>query len=831
MFKIYLMGIAFLALPWAIFAQTEKPDFTSIDYGNPKEYAIGGIKVIGAKYLDKNAIISIAGLAPGSTIKIPGDQISLAVKKLWKQGILGDVKISITEISGHKAFLQIEIKERARLSKVSIEGVSKSQQETLMDNMKLIRGKMVTDAIVKNASNIARKYFQEKGFANTTVQTELEVDKSFKNGLILKMKIDKNPKTRIEKIEFEGITAFEEKKIRKQLKKTKEKSLLNILTPSKFIESQWEADKANLMTFYKQNGYQDIKITDEEKTVLPNGNIALKVKVEEGQPYYVRNISWVGNYKYADKALNQLLGIKKGSIYNPQELSQRLNFDPNGTDIYSLYMDDGYLFFQVDPIEIAVDGDSIDLEMRMFEGEQAVINKVIVNGNTLTNDHVIYRELRTIPGQKFSRNNLIRTQRELATLGYFNPETITPKPIPNYNDGTVDIIFDVEESPGNNFELSGGWGGDFGFIGSAGIKIDNFSARKFFSFKNWKGIPQGDGQKLQLKVQANGYQYQNYGLSFTEPWLGGKKPNSLTFSFNHSVNRLTQELNGYDGSLQMDGVTVSLGRRLTIPDDYFSLSNSINFYRYDLNNYPINGFENYSSGHSYNITFNTTIARNNIDNYLFPRRGSSISLSLSLTPPYSAMGNQSFSEVNTQNSFKWIEYHKWSFENSWYFPLSQKLVMATQLKMGVIGQYNQQKALGPFERYIMGGDGLGTQNVLLGTDVIGLRGYENRAIIPPDSDGMGGTSFSKVSFELRYLLTQPSSTMIYLLGFVEGGNNWNNIQEFNPFKVYRSAGFGVRINLPGMGLLGVDWGYGFDEVPGNPGANKGQFHFVLGQRF
>ncbi|MBX2841174.1 MAG: outer membrane protein assembly factor BamA [Flammeovirgaceae bacterium] len=829
--KIYLLGIAFLALPWASFAQTEKQDSITIDYGNPKDYTVGGITVIGAKYLDKNAIISIAGLSPGTSIKLPGDQISLAIKKLWKQGILGDVKISLTEISGHQAFLQIELKERTRLSKISIEGISKSQQETLMDKMKLIRGKIVTDAIVKNASNIAKKHYQEKGYANTIVQTNMELDPSFKNGLVLKMIIDKKHKSRIEDIDFEGITAFEEKKIRKQFKKTKEQSLFNIFSPSKFIESQLEEDKTTLIAFYNSNGFRDFEIKKVEKTILPNGNIKLKMKVEDGQQYYFRNISWVGNYKYSDENLTQLLGIKKGSIYNPQELSQRLNFDPKGTDIYSLYMDDGYLFFQVDPIETAIEGDSIDLEMRMFEGEQATINKVMVNGNTLTNDHVIYRELRTIPGQKFSRTNLIRTQRELATLGYFNPETITPKPIPNYNDGTVDIIFDVEESPGNNFELSGGWGGDFGFIGSAGIRIDNFSARKFFSFKNWNGIPQGDGQKLQLKVQANGYQYQNYGLSFTEPWLGGKNPNSLTLSINHSINRLIEELNGYDGSLQMDGFTVALGKRLTFPDDYFSLTNSINFYRYDLNNYPINGFENYSDGYSYNFTFNTTIARNNIDNYLYPRRGSSISLSLSLTPPYSAMGSQSFSEINPQNSFKWIEYHKWSFENSWYLPLSKKLVVATQIKMGLIGRYNQQKALGPFERYIMGGDGLGTQNVLLGTDVIGLRGYENRSIIPADSDGMGGTSFSKVSFELRYLLTQPSSTMIYLLGFAEGGNSWNNNQEFNPFNVYRSAGVGVRVNLPGMGLLGVDWGYGFDDIPGQPGANKGQFNFVLGQKF
>ncbi|MDW7691622.1 outer membrane protein assembly factor BamA [Flammeovirgaceae bacterium SG7u.111] len=825
------IAVAFLLImPHLGFSQTSP---INIDYGTPIEYEIGGINVVGAKFLDRNSLISITGLTVGEKIKIPGDEISNAVKKLWKQGILGDIRISVTEIQGTKAFLQIELKERARLSNFYFEGISKSQQSTLKDEVKLIRGRIVTDVMVKNTVNSLKSHYAEKGFRNADVKIIQEKDTVFSNSVKLKIKIDRGPKVKINDISFVGVTQIEEKKLLKKMKKTREKAPFRIFNPSKFTEIEYKNDKQALVNYYRENGFRNATIVEDSVWAHDDRTVNIRLKIDEGNKFYHRNIEWTGNYLYDDTYMSRVLGIQKGDVYNPTELSERLNFNPNGTDVTSLYMDDGYLFFTVEPVEVLVEGDSIDIEMRVFEGEQATINKVIVNGNTQTNDHVIYRELRTVPGEKFSRRDLIRTQRELATLGYFDPETIGINPIPNYADGTVDIVYDVTERPNDQIELSGGWGGYFGFVGTLGLVFNNFSARRLTNFKYWKPLPKGDGQRLNLRLQANGRQFQTYSISFTEPWLGGRKPNSFSINLNRSVQRLLDYNRTEYGSLKINGITVGLGRRLTWPDDWFTMQNSLSFLVYELDNYNRPEFGTYNTGNSYNFTFNTTIARNSIDNPTFPRSGSNISLSLSLTPPYSSFSGNSFSEIDDQSRFKWVEYHKWMFDNSWFISLIGKLVLNTRVNMGFLGQYGNQadKGLGPFERFILGGDGLSQNSFLLGTDIVGLRGYENNSILPVESDGTGGVVYNKYVMELRYPVSLNPSATIFVLAFAEGGNNWGDFYEFNPFKMYRSVGVGARVFMPAFGLLGVDWGYGFDDIPNRPGGNGGQFHFTLGQQF
>lgn len=825
----------FLSFLWALVYLVAQPlqaqvnRSPKIDYATPVEYEIGGVNVVGAQFLDKNSLISIAGFRVGEKIKIPGDDISLAVRKLWKQGILGDVRISVTEIQDDKVFLQIELKERPRFSRIVFEGVPKGQKTTLEEKIKLIRGRVVTDALIKNTTNTLKNHYAEKGFKNASVRIVQQRDTLLNNSVQLRIIVDKGKKVKIEDIEFEGVTAFEEKKLLKKMKKTKERKPFRIFTPSKFIYKEYEADKKKLIDFYNESGYRNAVIVSDSVLDHDDRSVKIKIKIEEDRKFYYRNIEWTGNYKYDDETLSKVLGIQRGDVYNPKELNERLNFSPNSTDVTSLYMDDGYLFFSVKPVEVLVEEDSIDIEMRMFEGEQATISKVMVNGNTQTNDHVVYRELRTIPGQKFSRSDLIRTQRELATLGYFDPEQIGIQPIPDYANGTVDIEYSVSERPNDQIELSGGWGGMFGFVGTLGLVFNNFSARNIPNLRYWKPLPKGDGQKLNLRLQANGRRFQTYTISFTEPWLGGKRPNSFTVNLNHSVQRNIDFQGRQFGSMQVSGATVSLGRRLKWPDDWFTMSNAVNFLVYNLNNFQGFGLQGFSDGQYYNFTFNTTIARNSIDNPTFPRTGSNMALSVNLTPPYSRLGGAQFSDLSPENRFRWVEYHKWMFDNSWFIPAVGKFVINARAHMGFIGAYNREKGIGPFERFQLGGDGMAFNNILLGTEIIGLRGYQNNTIVPPGE--VGGVVYNKYVLELRYPVSLNPSATIFLLTFAEGGNNWGNFDEFNPFNLKRSAGVGARIFMPAFGLLGIDYGYGFDPVTGRPGAGGGQFHFMLGQQF
>ncbi len=809
---------------------TNHQDKYRIDYGNPREYTIGSIKVEGVKYLDKNSLISISGLRTGEKINIPGSDISDAIKKLWKQGILGDVQIHVTEIIQEKAYLQIDLKERPRLSRFTFSGIPKSQQTTLSEKISLIRGRIVTDVALKNAKNVIYNYYAEKGFKNTQVTISRQKDTIFSNSTILNIDIDKKKKVRIAAINIEGNTALSDKKVKRKLKKTKEKHFIRIFKPSKYIADTYEEDKKKLITFYNQQGYKDAKISYDSVYEVNQQRVAINIKIHEGPRFYYRNVYWTGNYKYDDQTLARILGIKKGDVYNPEDLNKRLNFNPTGTDVTSLYMDDGYLFFSIRPVEVLVEDDSLDIEMRVYEGEQANINKVVVNGNTKTNDHVVYREIRTLPGEKFSRSQLIRTQRELSTLGYFDPEQMGLNPKPNLADGSVDIEYDLAERPNDQIELSGGWGGAFGFVGTVGLTFNNFSIRKFTDFKSWRPLPAGDGQRLSLRLQANGRRFQTYSLTFTEPWLGGRQPNSFSVSLQNSRQRIFNRSGQVDRSQVISGITLVLGKRLKFPDDFFTMSHSLSFLLYDNNNWFNFSNSDPLNGESLNFTYNLTFARNSIDNPIYPRSGSSISLSATFTPPYSLLSSTNNGEVNNNNSQeRLVEYHKYIFDNSWFLQIVDKLVLNARLHYGFVNSYQRNLPVTRFNRFILGGDGL-TQNAqFLATDIIGLRGYKNNSIVPLNSSDIGGVAFAKYVLELRYPVSLNPNATIYLLTFLEAGNNWGSIQEFDPFRVNRSAGLGARIFMPAFGMLGFDYAIGFDNIPGRSEANGPQFHFTIGQ--
>lgn len=795
-----------------------------VDYRTPKQYIIGGVTVTGAKYLSPNVLISISGLKTGDKIVIPGHKVSGAIKRLWKQGILGDVKLSVSKIEGDKVFFNIQVKERPRLTRVRYEGFTRGQRDKMSENIKL--GRILTSSKSKNIKQKAKDYFVGKGYLDTEIFLEEIPDKLVANGVILKIKAVKKNKVKVRRITFKGNKVYSEKKLRRKLKSTKQKNKFRIFKRSKYVRTAFEEDKEKLIAYYNKNGYRDARIVSDKISRGADGLVNIDIEVEEGRRYYFRNITWEGNYLYSDKQLANVLGIKKGDVYNLEDLNKRLNFSQTSLDITSLYMDDGYLFFRVNPVEVAIEGDSIDVAMQLYEGPQATINKVILKGNTKTSDHVVMREIRTPPGQKFSRRNIIRTQREIIGLQYFNPENLDIRPIPHPENGTVDIEYVVEEKPSDQIELSGGWGGGFGFIGTLGLVFNNFSVRKMGKLSSWRPLPSGDGQRLALRMQANGTRFQTYSLTFTEPWLGGRKPNSFTISLSHSVQRIIQ-FDQVLGSLQVSSVTLSLGRRLKWPDNYFTIVNSIGYQVYNNNNYSALT----PAGISQSVTFNTVISRNSIDNPTYSRNGSSLSLSINVTPPYSLFTNKDYKSLSDQEKFELIEYHKWMFDASFFTPIVGDLVFHTRAHFGFLGLYNPDIGYGPFERFILGGDGLSGQNFLLGNDIIGLRGYNNNSIRPLRLDGQqeAGIVYNKFVMELRYPISLNPSATIFVLGFLEGGNNWGNYADFNPFNIYRSAGIGARIFMPAFGMLGLDWGYGFDSVKGAAGANKGQFHFTIGQ--
>jgi len=803
----------------------------SIDYSDPKEYEIGGITISGIKYLDHNALIHLSGLSVGDKIFVPGSEITQAIKKLWKQGLFSDVKISATKVMGDIIFLDIFLKERPRLSKFSFTGVTKSEADDIRERIKLVRGSQITDNIINNTIVRIRNYYIDKGFLNTEVKINQENDTVFVNNVILRIHVNKKKKIKINEIDIQGNDILSDRKLRRSMKDTKQKTWYNIFKASKYIEDNYKEDKSKLIDKYYEKGFRDAEIISDTVYVYDNKTINIDIKVSEGSKYYFRNITWVGNTKYTSTSLSKILGIKKGDVFNQSILDEKIFMDPAG--VWSLYQDEGYLFSSITPVEVMAENDSIDIEMRIIEGKQANIGRVTISGNTKTNEHVIRREIRTKPGQLYSRSDIIRTHRELAQLGYFDPEKLDVTPIPNPAEGTVDLEYIVEERPSDQIELSGGWGAGM-IVGTLGLTLNNFSARNMFRSKAWRPIPTGDGQRLSIRAQTNGTYYQAYNISFVEPWLGGKKPNALSVSLFHTIQTtgtwIAQEVTS---SMKISGISTGLQTRLKWPDDYFILSGDVSYQYYDLNNWSY--FSLYQNGTSNNFSFSGTFARNSSGpSPLFPTQGSLFSLTLQVTPPYSLFTDKDYSTLDPQDKYRWIEYHKWTYKAQWFTSIDKgnKLVLHTRAQGGFLGLYNRGLGPSPFEGFEVGGDGLTGYYNLYGRDNISLRGYENRSLTPED----GGNIYNKYTFELRYPVSLNPNATIYGLAFLEAGNAWFEFREFNPFDIKRSAGFGVRVFLPMFGLLGVDWGYGFDEVyykNGNPkpGVNGGNFHFVIGQQF
>ncbi|MFT7588248.1 MAG: outer membrane protein insertion porin family [Limisphaerales bacterium] len=902
-------------------------DSNSIDYAFPREFEIGATVINGIYTLDEASLVARAGLQPGKKITIPGDAITAAIKNLWKLRLFSSVDIYIDRMVGNTVFLRIETLELPRISKFSMRGIRKGDQDDIRERIEIVRGTPYKEHVKQNIVNQVNDYYSDKGFLSSTTEITVKKDTVGLNNIILNIAITKGPKVKIDQINIIGNANIPDATVRKKMSGTKEKfrfdpsrgvsnfswhdlrpdSIVgalsniswasakelagdrvrpNIFSSSKFNEDDFEVDKNLIIQYYNTKGYRDARIVRDSIYYLDEGTMAIDVEVDEGPAYFFRHITWSGNTKYSGKQfigdeigkLDTILNIKRGELYNAQRLEQKLQFDQNGLDITSLYMDDGYLFFTLTPVEVLVDGDSIDLEIRISEGPQATIRNVFIRGNTRTNEHVVRRELRTRPGDKFSRSDLIRTQRELSALGFFDPEQIGVNPIPNPADGTVDLEYTVVEKPSDQLELSAGWGGTGnGVVGSVGVSFNNFSLKNMFKGSEWTPLPQGDGQKLSFRLNTNGRIYQSYNMSFTEPWFGGKKPNSFSLSIfrtllsNNAAKTIedslgTQIPNPFRQSFVTNGATVAYGVRLKWPDDFFSFLTSINLQNYKLTDWTRNDFF-LTNGNLYNLSGKFVLARNSAgNNPFFPEHGSNIQLSLQLTPPYSLINGKDYTALNnridaitseisngeldiddvvgllderqdiTEDIFKFIEYHKWQFKAEWYTPLFSKFVLKTSAKMGWVGYYNSEIGHSRFEQFQLGGDGLSNFSIE-GFDVISLRGYDPFTTAN-SSIASNEPIFNKFTMEMRYPISLNPSSTIYALAFAEGGNLYDSFENYNPFELKRSVGVGVRAFLPMFGLLGIDYGIRFDDGPANTVTrggsvfdyilNNGSFNIILG---
>ena len=819
--------------------QTPPPPPNGLDLSAIRTYTIKGISVTGVTSLDRSVLVTISGLRVGDEIEIPGERLGRAINNLWKQGLFGDVQIRATQVVGTDIWLEFYLAERPRLTRYDISrGIKKNDADDIRDKLKLQKGRVVTESLKATIRAAIKNFYVEKGYADIETRITEFKDSSERNGVVLKLDIRPGKKLKIAKIDIQGNQAIEDGKLKRKMKETKEFKLVNILKSSKFIKAKYEEDKKNLIAAYAGIGHRDAKLISDSTYRTENGRIGIIIRVSEGKQYRFRNITFTGNALHSTEELSNILGIKKGDIYSQTALEQHLFQDPSGRDVSSLYMDDGYLFFQVVPAEVAIIGDSVDVEMRIYEGPQATINKVTVIGNTKTSDHVILREIRTRPGQKFSRADIIRTQRELSQLGYFDPAEMGVTPRPNQADGTVDIEYKVAEKSSDQIELSGGWG-QGRIVGSLGLTLNNFSARKMFDPSMWRPIPGGDGQRLQLRAQSTGIQFQSYNASFTEPWMGGKKPNSFTVSGYYSVqnynfvtidNRLRPTQ-----SIRVLGSSVSIGKRLKWPDDFFTLLHSVNYQRFFLDNAGNFGLLN--TGVYNNFYFKETLARNSVDQPIFPRSGSLFQVAVQFTPPYSLLGvDESYTNTNAGEqdlSFRLVEMHKTRIDGSYYFPLGNKLVLKSGFNLGFIGTYAGGTGQAPFGRFFVGGDGL-TGFQLDDRELVGLRGYGNNSLTPSDfrngaSTQIGGEAFQKFTLELRYPLSLNPSATIWVQTFAEAGNNFRKVNLWDPFNNRRAIGVGARVFLPMFGLLGLDYGYGLDPLPGD--TQRGRFHVSIGQQF
>ena len=806
-------------------AQDDSPDDLNLNYQTPSTYTLGGIAVSGNGRINRNVIIAYTGLKKGQEVKVPGDDIADAIKGLWRQELFKDVAIKINKVDEDrdKIYLLIDLETRPRLRRFKINGVSESEASDLREKIELVRGDIVTEQLVSNIKGKIKSYFKGEGYMNARVAISGQNDSLFAaQSATMILDIDKGEKVKIKDITFSGNQAFDDGKLRGVLENTNRKTILNLFKSSKFIPDKYKKDKNKLVKFYRNRGYRDAAIVKDSVYQVEDDRVKIDITVNEGEQYYFGDITWQGNTEYSTSFLNTVLSIEKGEIYSPKKLQTNLRFNQRGLDISSLYMDNGFLFFNVQPVETKLYNDTVDLEIRITEGKQATIDEITVSGNTKTSDHVILRELRTRPGDKFSRSDIIRSRRELSQLGYFDAKKINITPQPDPEEGTVDINYDVVEKPSDQLQLQGGWGAGQ-LVGSIGIQFNNFSLDKIDNFDAWRPLPAGDGQKLSLRAYSNGPRYSSLNFSFTEPWFGGKKPNALTVGAYYSVQARGGFGSSNRRSLQIIGANVGLGKRLQFPDNYFRLKNTLEFQQYNLNDYRALPLD-FNNGTSYTISLKHKISRNSVNKRIYPTSGSEFSLSLKYTPPISAFSSVDYGEVSAQRRFKWIEFHRWKFKSSYFLNLGGDLVLNPRANFGYLGFFNEEIGVTPFERFFVGGDGL--QGFRLdGRELIRLRGYKQDALSPQE----GANTFTKLTMELRYPVIQKRSATIYFLGFLEGGNSWLGIDKFNPSDIHRSAGGGVRVFLPMFGLLGVDWGYGFDSenIPGNPG----QIHISIGQRF
>ena len=809
-----------------------------IDYLTPKVYEIGGITFSGAENYDTRMILLIAGLQVGDEIRVPGDKLATAVDRLWKQGLFEDVQIYVTRIQDNKIFFEIELRSRPKLAYFHFDGVKKSDVDKLKEEMKIASGDVVTENLITTAKNKIRAYYLEKGYTNVSVKATTAPDtitKSKENRVMINFDVKTGKKVKIDSIIFEGNDSISTNKLLQQMKNTHDVNYFKKLffwTPSfwkasKYQESKFDEDLESIITYYNEKGFRDARIISD--TVYPvyregskTDRLIVKIKIHEGRRFFFRNITFSGNTIYPTEMLSRHLRINKGDPYNRTLLETNLTYNPAGTDITSLYMDNGYLFFNATPVEVGVNGDSIDIEIRIIEGKQARIRNVIVEGNTITNDKVIMRELHTRPGDLFSRDAIMRSRRELATLGYFKEESIIPDAKPNQQDGTVDVVYKVEEGNTSQIQLQGGYGSGM-IIGQIGLTLNNFSARNIFNKKAWQPLPAGDGQKLSLNAITNGTYYYALNASFTEPWLGGKRPQSLSVSVYHNLYSngyfITNHSDSRYWSLRLTGGGVSLSKRLKWPDDYFIISHSLSYKHYNLHNYTILAGTAFTDGKANDLSYGLTLSRNSLDSPIYARSGSEISVSGYVTPPYSLISGKDYSNISSQDKYRWVEYYKINLRGSWMLNLVGDVVLNARARFGWLGSYNKSIGTSPFGRYFLGGDGLSSW-MLDGREVVPLRGYENNSLSPDD----GASVFDRYTLEIRQPIVESAMATVWVLGFLEGGNAWSSIRDFQPFNIYNSAGLGVRVYMPMFGLIGVDWGYGFD------GANGGShFHFSIGQ--
>ncbi|MBC9796668.1 outer membrane protein assembly factor BamA [Sinomicrobium weinanense] len=836
-----------------------------IKFDKGQKYILGGIEVTGVKSYNKQTVITYSGLRVGQEITVPGEQITNVIKKLWKLELFSDVTFYITRTEGNKVFLELNIKEVPTLSTVKIEGIKKKKGEAVLKEADIKKGKRVTESFITNTRNFLVNKYKKQGFLHAKANIVTAPDTSQVNAVKMLVNIDRGEKVKVKDITFSGNEALKSKTLRKAMKNTKRKMFGRFWKKSKFIPEDYKTDLTSLVDKYKERGYRDARIIAD--TVIDNKTkkIGIHIDLEEGNKYYFGKIDFVGNTVWSDRQLSSILGIEPGDTYNGVLLRKRIADEtkPDAEDITNTYQNNGYLFSTINPVEVSAENDTIDFEIRITEGKLAYFNDIRISGNDKTNDHVIYRELRTRPGQKYSKENVIRTIRELGQLGYFDPEAIAPEiKNANPNAGTVDVEYALTEKGSSQIELQGGYGGG-GFIGTLGLSFSNFSIKDLFKKDAYKPVPMGDGQTLALRLQASRF-YQTYSFSFSEPWLGGKKPTQFSASLSHSRQFYYDPYTGRpdkDQRFYITSFTLGLAKRLEVPDDYFSLSHALSFQYYDLQNYPIGLFGFGSTGFAKNIAYTVALSRNNTYiNPIYPLGGSKFTISLRVTPPYSLFDGVDYGNLGDKEEFwsrdedgnimkdddnnpipdqekiaqekiKWLEFYKIKFDGEWYTKLVDKLVLKTQANFGYLGAYNQDRDVVPFERFYLGGDGMANYT-LDSRETIALRGYPNQSLSGGSGTrSLGSTIYNKFSLELRYPLTLKPSASIYGLVFAEGGAAFDEFKDYNPFQLKRSAGFGLRIFMPAFGLLGIDFGHGFDSIDGTGQKNGWETHFIIGQQF